>query len=79
MWTQPLCLRAWKELGKLFAFRGRCTLWLGERQDAANMLAPFKMKFIPRTVHTVCTRINYKIVPVRNLHKYLEYGTTGTE
>jgi len=26
---------------KLFAFRGRCTLWLGERQDAANILARF--------------------------------------
>jgi hypothetical protein len=26
----------------------------------------------------VCTRINYKIVPLINLSKYLHYGTIGT-
>jgi hypothetical protein len=29
--------------------------------------------------YTVCTGINYKIVPVTNLNKYLNYGTSGTE
>ena len=29
--------------------------------------------------YTVCTRINYKIVPVTNLNKYLHYGTSETE
>jgi len=27
----------------------------------------------------VCTRINYKTVPVTNFNKYLYYGTSGTE
>jgi len=35
--------------------------------------------FIAQSVYTVCTRINYKIVPVTNLYKYLHYGTSGTE
>jgi len=54
---------------KLFAFRGRCTLRLGERRRRSQN------KLIARRVHRVCTRINYKIVPVTNLHKYLNYGT----
>jgi len=36
-------------------------------------------KFVAQTVYTVCKRINYKIVPVNNLNKYLRYGTSGTE
>ena len=32
-------------------------------------------RFISQTVYTLCTRINYKIVPVTNLNKYLHYGT----
>ena len=28
-------------------------------------------RFISQTVYTVCTRRNYKIVPVTNLNKYL--------
>jgi len=36
-------------------------------------------RFIAQTVYTVCTRINYKIVTVTNLNKYLQYGTSGTE
>jgi hypothetical protein len=32
-----------------------------------------------QTVYTVCTRINYKIVRVNNLNKYLHYGTSRTE
>ena len=35
----------------------------------------FFKRFISQTVHTVCTRRNYKIVPVTNLNKYLHYGT----
>jgi hypothetical protein len=27
----------------------------------------------------ICARINYRIVPVTNLTKYLHYGTSGTE
>ena len=27
----------------------------------------------------MCTRINYKIVPLISLSKYLHYGTTGSE
>jgi len=36
-------------------------------------------RFIPHTVYTMCTGINYKIVPVTSLNKYLQYGTSGTE
>jgi hypothetical protein len=39
----------------------------------------FSKRFIAQAVYTVCTRINYRIVPVTNLNKYLEYGTSGTE
>jgi hypothetical protein len=39
----------------------------------------FLKRFIVQTVYTVCTRINYTIVPVNNLNKYLQYGTSGTE
>ena len=35
--------------------------------------------FIAKTVYTVCIRINYKIVPLTNLNKYLHNGTSGTE
>ena len=37
------------------------------------------MTFISQTVYTVCTRINYSIVPVTNLNKYLHYGTSEAE
>ena len=44
-----------------------------------NLKSKFKgvffKRFISQTVYTVCTRINYKIVPVTNLNKYLHYGT----
>ena len=36
-------------------------------------------RFITHRVYTVCTRINYKIVPVTSLNKYLHYSTSGTE
>jgi hypothetical protein len=37
--------------------------------------------FLTDLSHTYvhCTRINYKIVPVTSLNKYLHYGTSGTE
>jgi hypothetical protein len=47
---------------KLFAFRGRCTLWLGARQDAANIMAYFFKRYIEQTVYSACKRINYKII-----------------
>ena len=37
----------------------------------------FVKRFIAPTVCTVCSWINYKIVPVNNLNKYLHYGTMG--
>jgi hypothetical protein len=41
----------------------------------------FLMRFIAHRqyIHTGCTKINYRIVPVTNLNKYLQYGTSGTE
>ena len=39
----------------------------------------FLKRFIAQGVYTVCTRINYKIVPLISLNKYLHYGTSGTE
>ena len=35
--------------------------------------------FVAQRVYTVCTRTNYKIVPITSLNKYLHYGTSGTE
>ena len=36
--------------------------------------------FVKRFIaQTVCTRINYKIVPLNKLNKYLHSGTSGTE
>jgi hypothetical protein len=35
--------------------------------------------FIALTIYTMCTGINYKIVTVTSLNKYLHYGTSGTE
>jgi len=34
----------------------------------------FLKRYIAQRVHTVCTRINYKFVPVTNWNKYLNYG-----
>ena len=44
-------------------------------------VAPFLFlkRFIAQRVYTVCTRINYRIVPVTSLNKYWHYGTRGTE
>lgn len=38
----------------------------------------FLKRFIPQTVYTLCTRINYTVTPVTNLNKYLDYDTSGT-
>jgi len=35
----------------------------------------FLETFIAQTVYTVCAKINYKIVAVTNLNKYLHHGT----
>jgi len=40
---------------------------------------PFLKKIIVQKVHRLGTRINYKIVPVSNLNKFLHYVTSGTE
>jgi len=39
----------------------------------------FLKRHVAQTVHTVCTRINYRIVFVTNFSKYLQYGTSATE
>ena len=39
----------------------------------------FLKRFSAQTVHTGCTRINYRTVLVTNFDKYLHYGTSGTE
>ena len=39
----------------------------------------FLTEFIAQKIYTVCTRENYKIVPLTNLKRYLHYGTSGTE
>jgi hypothetical protein len=39
----------------------------------------FLKRFTARTVYTECTRINYRIVPVNILKKYLHYNVRGTE
>jgi hypothetical protein len=46
---------------------------------AVHLVSVFLKRFIAHTVYTGCTRINYRIVPVNNLNKYLQYGTSGTE
>ena len=39
----------------------------------------FFKRFIAPRVYAVRTRINYKIVPLTSLNKYLHCGTSGTE
>ena len=45
------------------------------------LLSPviFLKRFIAQTVYKGCARINYTIVPVTNLNKYLQCGTSGIE
>ena len=46
------------------------------RSARQRTLLDFFVKiFIAQAVYTVCTRINYKIVPVTNFIKYLHPGT----
>jgi hypothetical protein len=49
------------------------------RLREAASTSDYLKRFIALTVYTVRTRINYKIVPVTKLNKYLQYGTNGTE
>jgi len=37
----------------------------------------FLKRFIRQTVYTRCTRMNYKIVPVTNSNRYVQYGASG--
>jgi len=46
--------------------------WCGSRSIVERFLL---RDLFAQTVYTVCTRKNYKIVPVTNLNKYLHYGT----
>ena len=39
----------------------------------------FLKRFTTQTVYTRCTKINYKIVSVTNLTKYVIYGTSKNE
>ena len=39
----------------------------------------FLKRLILQTVYTLCTRKNYKIVPLTNFTKYLHYGTSEAE
>jgi hypothetical protein len=39
----------------------------------------FCKRFIAQIEYTLCTRINYKIVPLTNLNKYLHYCTSRSE
>jgi len=53
---------------------------VGQNRSYTNVTKQlFLKRFIAQTVHKVCTRINYKIVPVTNLNNYLHYGKSGTE
>jgi len=46
----------------------------------SNVLSIYIFKiYWTDSIYTVCTSINYKIVPVTNLNKYWHYGTSGTE
>ena len=57
------------------------------KNDAIGIISPplfaqtpfIKKIIIAQRVNTVVTRINYRIVPVTILNKYLRYGTSGTE
>jgi hypothetical protein len=44
-----------------------------------QMTVLFKEIYCTDSIYTVCTKINYTIVPVTNLNKYLQYDTSGTE
>jgi len=37
----------------------------------------FLKRFIRQTVYTRCTRMNYKIVPVTDSNRYVQYGASG--
>ena len=39
----------------------------------------FFNRFVAQKVFTVCTRINYRIVPVTNFNKYLHYAASESE
>jgi len=49
------------------------SLFPQKRSDIQIFL--FVKGFISQTVYTACTKINYRVVPVTSLTKYLYYGT----
>ena len=64
--------------GKIFFFSPRPVV--GHYKHHARWKTGIFKRFIAQTVCTVCTvytRINYRIVPVNNLNKYLHYGTSN--
>jgi hypothetical protein len=47
--------------------------------NIALLFFDFSKGFIAQKVYKVCTRTNYKIVPVISLNKYLHFGTVGNK
>ena len=39
----------------------------------------FLKRYMAQSVYTACTGTNYKIVPLTNLNKYVQYATSETE
>jgi len=62
-------VKSWEFVNQLVVQRSFTATWSG---------LFFKI-FIAQRVYTGCACINYKIVPVTSLNKYLHYGTSGTE
>jgi len=56
-----------------------CNLAQSWRYCSILVLSFLSKSFIAQTVHTACTKTNYKSVPVTNLNTYLQYGKSGTE
>jgi len=74
-----------EQLLEMTSFNSQTCLTLGKEfikyfsKHFRQIASIFLVTFITQPVYTRCTRINYKIVPVTNLNKYLNYGTNGSE
>jgi hypothetical protein len=66
-------------VGRPVGRQGRSVLCSASGYPSVISLCIFLKGFISHRVYTECTRINYKIIPVTNLNKYLQYGRSGTE
>jgi hypothetical protein len=67
----PKCTATFRTYGTLFVYKNDIT--------TLSVSETFFKRFIASGVYTESTRINYKIVPVTSLNKYLQYGISGTE